>query len=152
MTQTQQPPTSVALVLRRTFDAPRETVFKAWTQPAILQQFMGGRGCKRVDVDLRTGGAYRMTMVGPDGPEGEDFVAKGIYREVSIPERVVCTWTWEEDDPADEHETLLTLEFLAKGNQTELVLTHENFKDAAQCERHTAGWNSVLDNYGKLIS
>jgi uncharacterized protein YndB with AHSA1/START domain len=150
MTQVTNP-SAVALVLRRTFDAPRETVFKAWTDPAIMQQFLGpaNRGCKNVQVDLRAGGAYRIVM---DGPDGEDFIAKGIYREVVVPERVVCTWLWEEDDPSQEHETLLTLEFIAKGNQTELVLTHENFKDAESCERHTEGWMAILDAYAKLIA
>jgi len=150
MTQTQHP-SAVALVLRHTFDAPRETVFKAWTDPAIMQQFLGpGEAeCKEVQVDLRVGGAYRIVV---PGPNGDDWAAIGTYREVVVPERVVCTWRWQEDDPSQEHDTLLTLEFIAKGAQTELVLTHENFKDAESCQGHTHGWSEILDKYAKLIA
>ncbi|HVA28759.1 MAG TPA: SRPBCC domain-containing protein [Candidatus Baltobacteraceae bacterium] len=150
MTQTQNP-AAIALVLRRTFDAPRETVFKAWTDPAIMRQFFDPteRGCKGIEVDLRTGGAYRIAMVGSDG---SDFVAVGTYREVVVPERVVCTWRWLEDDPSQEHDTLLTLEFIARGQQTELVLTHENLRDAESCANHTEGWTKIIDACEKILA
>ena len=150
MTQTQHP-SAVAVVLRRTFDAPCETVFDAWTKPEIMQQFLGPRqgGCRSVQSDFRVGGSYRIVMPGPDGT---DWAVGGTYREISKPERVVCTWRWEEDDPSLEHDTLLTLEFHAKGTQTELVLTHENFKDAQSCEGHTEGWSIILDKYAEYIA
>jgi uncharacterized protein YndB with AHSA1/START domain len=150
MTQTQNP-AAIALVLRHTFDAPRETVFKAWTDAATMQQFFGpgDHQCKDVQVDLRTGGAYRITMVAPDG---ENIIVVGTYREVVVPERVVCTWRWLEDTPEDEYDTLLTLDFVAKGLQTELVLTHENFKTAESCENHTKGWSAILQACAKLIA
>jgi uncharacterized protein YndB with AHSA1/START domain len=145
MTQTQNP-AAVALVLRHTFDAPRETVFKAWTDPAIMQQFFAATEgeCRNVQVDLRVGGAFRVEMT-------SDFVAVGTYTEIVVPERVVCTWRWLEDTPEEEHDTLLTLEFITKGLQTELVLTHENFRDAASCENHRKGWTAILEACGELI-
>jgi uncharacterized protein YndB with AHSA1/START domain/predicted enzyme related to lactoylglutathione lyase len=135
---------ATALVLRRTFCAPREQLFAAWTTPATLKQFFGPGDVIVLDVqiDLRVGGAYHIVMRKPDG---EEIVARGIYRELVSPERIVCTWTWDEDDPALEKETLLTLEFVERGDATDLILTHEGFRDAQQCANHEAGWSTILD-------
>ena len=144
MTQTKAPsPTS--LVLRRTYDAPRAKVFEAWTDPEAMKVFMGPNDVKvpEVKVDFRVGGSYGITMLLPDG---ERLNVRGVYREIKRPERIVCTWQWEEDDPALERETLLTLEFFERGSQTEPVLTHENFRDADQRDRHEDGWTSILEN------
>jgi uncharacterized protein YndB with AHSA1/START domain len=139
------------LSLRRTFAAPRERVFAAWTTPEIARQFMGPGDVEASEIrmDPRTGGSYSITMVKPDG---ERLVASGVYREVRAPERIVCTWSWEEDDPALERETLLTLDFIERGEQTELVLTHENFRDAQQRDNHNEGWTEILDQLGPALA
>jgi uncharacterized protein YndB with AHSA1/START domain/predicted enzyme related to lactoylglutathione lyase len=136
--------TARALELRRTFNAPRERVFAAWTKPELIRQFLapGEVRIAELQLDVRTGGSYRITMIQPDG---ERYVAFGTYKEIREPELLRMTWTWEEDDPADEQETLLTVEFLERGNATELVLTHERFRDDAQRDRHEHGWTMVLD-------
>jgi predicted enzyme related to lactoylglutathione lyase len=90
---------------------------------------------------VRVGGRYRIAMLTPDG---ETFVAHGTYREVVPAQRLVMTWAWEEDDPADVHESLLTLEFAAHEDGTELTLTHENLASLESRERHGEGWNAVL--------
>jgi uncharacterized protein YndB with AHSA1/START domain len=103
-------PVAPALVLRRTYAAPRQRVFAAWTKPEIAMKFLGPDDVAVTDVrmDVRTRGSYRITMLMPDG---ERWNVGGTYREVRPPERLVMTWRWEEDKPEDEHETLLTLEF-----------------------------------------
>ena len=131
------------LVLRRTVNAPRNYVFDAWLTPEIMREFMGPGGTTVGDlsVDARVGGAYRITMNTPQGP----MVVGGVYREIIKPERIQCTWKWEEANPADEHDTLLTLEFIERGSQTEVVLTHENFKSNESRDSHEHGWNAILD-------
>lgn len=78
-------------------------------------------------------------------PDGEEYISYGTYRELTAPTKIVCTQQWEEDDKALERETLLTLEFRSSGPQsTELTLTHENFRDAEQRDRHANGWNGCF--------
>lgn len=137
-----------ALVIRRTYAASPQRVYEAWTDPELARQFLcpAGMTVGEVALDVRAGGKYRIEMLTPGG---EPYVAYGVYREVRPPSRLVMTWQWQEDNPADEHETLLTLEFLPHGNGTEFVLTHERLKNAESRASHAHGWNSMaekLDN------
>ncbi len=139
-----------ALVLRRTYNAPRERVFAAWTTPDVAMRFFSPGDVKATDIqmDVKPGGAYTITML---TPEKERFVARGTYREVKAPERLVMTWRWEEDDPAEEHVTLLTLDFNERGGETELVLTHENLASVESRDRHEQGWTSIVDQLAAVL-
>lgn len=141
-----QPPT---LTLRRTVNAPRDRVFAAWLTPEIMREFMAPEGVTigNLSVEPRVGGKYSIEMNTPQGI----MTVGGVYREIRKPERIQCTWKWEEDKPEDEHDTLLTLDFIEHGSQTEVVLTHENFKSNESRESHEHGWVSILDKLaGKL--
>ncbi len=133
-----------ALVLSRTYDAPPERVYAAWTDPAIAAKFMGPGNVKatKIEMDVRVGGAYQIVMVMEDG---STLPVRGIYRDVQPGKRLSMTWRWEEDDPADEYDTLLTIEFFDRGGKTELVLTHENFARAESRTNHEEGWTAILD-------
>ncbi len=148
MNQTQTP-ILPRVVLRRKYNASRERVFAAWTQPDIAAKFLGPGDITipEVQMDVRSGGSYRITMLKPDG---ERMVARGTYREVRPPERLSMTWRWEEDDPADEHESLLTLEFNELGSGTELVLTHDQFISAESRDRHEQGWSIIVDQLAEI--
>ena len=63
----------------------------------------------------------------------------------------MSTWWWEEDDPALARVTVLTLEFAAHGAQTEMTLTHENFRDA-QRHNHKYGWSSIVAKLERVVS
>ncbi len=132
------------LVLRRTYNAKRERVWKAWTDKNEMMAWHAPQGASVAEyvVDLRVGGAFRLTML---QASGEKLAAKGVYREITRPQRLSYTWTWEEDTPEEEHETLLTIEFNDFGEETEVALTHENLASAESRDRHTEGWNQVLD-------
>src|SRR3970282_1216695 len=89
-------PEEDALVITRLLDAPRELVWKAWTEPERMMRWWGPKGftapvCK---IDLRVGGVYLNCM---RSPEGQDFWSTGVYGEIGVPERIVCT-----DSLADE--------------------------------------------------
>jgi uncharacterized protein YndB with AHSA1/START domain len=141
--------TAAELVLRRTFDASRERLFAAWTTPEVIREFFGPGDVtiENVEIDARPGGAYRIDFKRADG---EGLTARGIYRELRSSEKIVCTWAWDEDDPALEKETLLTIEFFDRNGQTELVLTHELFRDAQQRDNHKEGWSAILDKLSKV--
>jgi uncharacterized protein YndB with AHSA1/START domain len=142
-----QASSTIGLELRRVYNASPERLFAAWTTPEAMERFFGPGEvqARDVSVDLRVGGRYQITMVMADG---EKMIAGGVYREIDPPHRLVCTWSWEEDEPELEIETVLTLEFLPKGNATELVLRHEGFRDDDQRDRHSAGWTQIVEQLG----
>jgi uncharacterized protein YndB with AHSA1/START domain len=139
-----------ALVLRRTFNAPRARVFAAWTNPELMRRFFSSDDSPVavLALDVRTGGSYRLAF---RQPSGEEWVVYGTYREVVPPERLSMTWRWAEDDPSLERETLLTLEFHDRAGATELVLTHVNFRDEQQRDSHKHGWTDMLDRLSGVL-
>ena len=139
--------TETTLRLRRTFAAPREKVFRAWTQPEELTKWWGPEGyaTPSAEVDLRVGGKYRLGMM--KLPDGKIFYLSGTYREVRPPERLVYTWRWEAQP---EHgETLVTVEFRAVGDSTEVDLIHEVFPTQKARDDHNRGWSGCLDRLAK---
>jgi uncharacterized protein YndB with AHSA1/START domain len=102
------PPNEPTILTRRVFDAPRELVFEAWTNPVYMQRWLGPRRLTWVvcDVDLRVGGKYRWVQRGPDGQE---YKFHGVYREIIRPEKLVGTFVFELA-PAHESVDTLTLE------------------------------------------
>jgi uncharacterized protein YndB with AHSA1/START domain len=132
-----------ALRLTRSFHAPREAVFRAFTERERFVQWWGPRGytVPQCEMDVRPGGAWRTVM---RSSEGTVHVVGGTYREVRAPERLVFTWAWETDGRRGD-QTLVTLEFRDRAGATEIVLTHEPFESADARDRHGEGWSSSLD-------
>src|SRR5688572_14315151 len=89
--------TDTALVITRTFDAPRALLFDAWTDPERMMQWWGPKGFTTTDctIDLRPGGTIHFRMSSPDGFE---IWCGGVYREIVPPERVVCTSYFSDAD------------------------------------------------------
>jgi uncharacterized protein YndB with AHSA1/START domain len=139
----------VKLEIRRTFEAPRQKVFEAWTSPEALNQWWGPEGyaTPSAEVDLRPGGRYRLGM--KKLPDGEIFYLSGAYREVRAPEKLVYTWRWEYD--AEFPETLVTVEFRDLGGRTEVVLTHEMLPNEKSRDEHNKGWNGCLDRLVRFL-
>jgi uncharacterized protein YndB with AHSA1/START domain len=136
----------IALNLRRTFSAPPERMYRAFTIPSEVQKWWGPGDytAPAVDIDLRVGGRFRITM---KPPQGEVIHLTGVYREVQPPRRLVFTWQWE----GDPVETLVTVEFMDRGGMTELVLTHERFPTAELCDQHKQGWGASLEKLPRAL-
>jgi uncharacterized protein YndB with AHSA1/START domain len=141
------------LVITRIFDAPRELVFKAWTEPEQLVRWMGPRGFKSTVVhsDTRPGGTYRIHML---GPSGDDHWTQGVFREIAEPERLVMAGSW-----ADVHgnptspETTLTLTFEQhESNKTRLTLHQAIFESVTARDEHRGGWSSSLDRLAEYVT
>ena len=139
------------LVITRLFDAPRETVFSAWVDPEQATQWWGPKGFTPVSctIDARVGGAWRRVMRSPDGAL---YRARGVYREVAAPSRLVFTYSWETGTGEAGHETLVTLTFTARGNQTELNLRQDVFETVAACDDHRGGWSSSLERFSEFLA
>lgn len=152
--------TNIQLQLTRVFDAPRELVFSAWTNVNHFQHWFGAAACEgssleSVKMDPRVGGKYRLQVRRADG---EYFTTVGVYREVKPPERLVFTWQFEKDGAGDQFgeveppEMLVTVEFKARGTQTELILTHEKFASEESRDRHQDGWTRCLNELAAFVS
>ncbi len=85
-----QTPDFATLQIRRTFTAPREKVFRAWTELEALDQWMcrdvPTHEVKYLELSVRTGGRYRIEV---KDPAGETYLGQGVYREVKPPEKLV---------------------------------------------------------------
>jgi uncharacterized protein YndB with AHSA1/START domain len=127
---THLPKMSDDFVITRELDAPRDLVFKAWTEPERLAQWWGPKGVTMVStkVDLRPGGIFHYGMRGPDGRE---MWGKFVYREIVPPERMVFIVSFSDEDggvtrhpmaPAWPLEMINTLTLTEHDGKTTLTL------------------------------
>ena len=146
---TPQESAPIALKITRTFAAPREKVFRAWTEAQALKSWFAptDKYVTRIpQLDVRVGGLYRIEMEF----EGKTHTVVGAYREVKPPEKLVFTWRWE-TEPA-HGDTLVTIELFDHGGKTEVVLTHERFPSDAARDEHNKGWTGCLDRLGQYVA
>lgn len=148
------------LVITRTFDAPRELVWQAWTRPEHIAKWLGpGPFTVRVDeYDLRVGGQWRYVMIGPDGTE---YPSLGQFREVLPPCRLVTTDEFGEgfDQVMDVDlptgiVTTVVFEDLGDRTQVTIRMSHPTVEDRIKHENMGVmpGWNATLDKLGELLT
>jgi uncharacterized protein YndB with AHSA1/START domain len=152
-----QTPDDATLVLTRLLNAPQELAFNAWTSAEHIQQWMRpepGMVVPFTSMDLRVGGKFRIQMKKPDG---EFFTAVGLFKEVKPPERLVYTWDWEKDGSGAEFgevegkPSLITVQFLNRGQLTEMVLTHTRFATVASRDSHAQGWGKIAESFAAFV-
>lgn len=138
------------LVIERTFDAPRDLVFQAWTDKEHMVKWWGPAGftIPLCEIDFREGGRYRACMREPDGT---DHIITGVYQEINAPEKLVFTWAWEEDG-VPGHEMLVSVDFAADGDKTHLTLTHTGFENEESREGHNQGWCSSFECLTEILA
>jgi uncharacterized protein YndB with AHSA1/START domain len=149
-TATQQKQFTITRVL----DAPRAQVWRIWTDPDEAPYWLRPRSLTtprdRVDFDVRPGGAYRYTMVAPDGTE---YPTGGTYREVVPPERLVFTWGGPDD--ADEVMPVVTVELAeqgASGEQTLMTFRLDGLEGQPGDNSFYDGWAEALDLLGERLA
>ncbi|WAS93524.1 SRPBCC family protein [Nannocystis punicea] len=146
-----EPASDRELVINRLFAAPRELVFKTWTEPHHVVRWWGPRGFTTTirEMDVRPGGVWRYVMHGPDGV---DYANRIRYREVVAPERLVYDHDGDsDDDPRGFH---VTVDFHARGEQTEVVMRMRFASAAARdqaVEHAGAGATSTFDRLRELL-
>jgi uncharacterized protein YndB with AHSA1/START domain len=111
-------PADDQILITREFDAPRELVWRAYTEPELVRRWWhANRGEMTVcDIDLRVGGGWRYVMVTPDGVE---VAFHGEYREVVPHDRIVSTEVYE---AVPDAEAVDTIEFTEAGGRTTITL------------------------------
>ena len=138
-----------ALRLSRRLKAPREAVFRAFTDPAALAKWFGPENVNvtKVEVDLRPGGAYSMVF---NAADGDSHGLSGVYREISPPDRLVMTWVWGHGGMAGI-ETLVTIELAEADGETELTLSHEKLPSQEFVDLHRQGWTSSFNCLDRVV-
>jgi uncharacterized protein YndB with AHSA1/START domain len=136
-----------SLTLKRRFKATPAQVYKAWTDPAQLAQWMGPAEVTAVEAtaDVRVGGRYHVRMIAPD----DEHNVGGVYREVVPNEKLVFTWAWRS---TPERESLVTVLIKPDGDGSLLTLIHEQFFDEAARDRHEFGWTGSLNKLERLFA
>lgn len=141
------------IVITRVFDAPRSLVFKAWTDPKHVAQWWGPKGftTRVTEMDLRSGGQWRYVMIGPDGTE---YPAKSVFREIVPSERIVTSDEFDEGiekvmniDLPEGMVTTAIFEDLEGKTRLTIQIMHQSADDRRKHEEMgvIAGWNSSLD-------
>jgi uncharacterized protein YndB with AHSA1/START domain len=139
------------LEITRVFDAPRELVFKVWTQPEHLVRWWGPKGfttpsCR---MEVKPGGSYRTQI---RSAEGKEHCMRGVFREVVPPERLVMTFAWEDGNGEPGHETLVTVSFADQGGKTRLTFRHGVFETVADRDSHQRGWSQFMDSLAAYLA
>ncbi|TWT90811.1 hypothetical protein Mal64_12080 [Pseudobythopirellula maris] len=134
------------LVLRRSYTAPRERVFRAWTDPEQISLWLRPTPeikIERAESDPRVGGAYKITYLVPNDPDPK--IIEGEYVEFDRPARLAFTWVWRPPHEYAGELTQVTVELTERDGQTDLVLTHERFPAEAMRDHHAWGWTGAID-------
>lgn len=155
MAPATDPPGSPALELRRVVDAPRELVWRAWTQVEMRLAWWGPPEWPAVhtEQDLRPGGRWRACL--RSASDGRLLWQGGIYREIVPPERLVFSFKWESDthEDGDPVETLVTV-LLAElpDGRTQLDFRQEGLKSAQSLAGHREGWTGSLTRLDRWLA
>lgn len=151
------------ITVTRLIDAPQAAVFRAWTEPARLLRWWGPKGftTPHCTVDLRVGGLFHYCM---RSPEGKDYWGRGIYREVSAPERIAYmdSFADEAGEPVEPAaygmsaefpaETQVTVELSREQGQTKVTVRHALPASAPEREGCQQGWSEMLENLAEEMS
>jgi uncharacterized protein YndB with AHSA1/START domain len=135
--------------IERTFTAPAEAVFDAWTSPDVMRRWFRpapGWGTPEAEVDLRVGGRVRVVMRGADGTEVE---ALGEYTLIDRPRRLVMTWTFD-DDPSNEQ--LIELSFTESGDSTTVLMVNSGISTAERRDGQDWGWHGCFDELERALA
>jgi len=139
------------LTITRVFEAPRQLVFKAWTDTDPGNQWSVPRGFAVAvfENDLRPGGSWRLCM---RSPEREELWVGGVYREIVPPERLVLTHAWQAPDGTPGHETLITVVLAAHGGRTEMSFQQTGFESVGERDGHRDGWSECFDRLEEQLA
>jgi len=136
------------LRIERTFQAPAETVFDAWTSDEVIRrwwQVENSWETSGAEVDLRVGGVVRVVMRDPD--KDAEYGGGGHYTEIERPTRLAFTWTWDNDT----RETLIEIDFEETDGATKVTFTHSGLWDEEAVRDHEDGWSKILDRLGRTL-
>lgn len=144
---TQEP--GHAVRIERTFDAPAQDVFDAWTSPEVMRRWFHCQpdwDTPEAEVDLRVGGKVRVVMRRPDGTQVK---AQGKYTSIDRPHRLVMTWTFDDDR---SNQQLVELTFSESEGSTTVVMINSRISTDERRDAQEQGWYGCLDELERLLA
>ena len=135
--------------IERSFNAPAEDVFDAWTSPEVMRRWLhpgSDWGTPVAEVDLRVGGKVRVVMRRPDGTQAE---ARGQYTLLDRPRRLAMTWTFD-DDPSNEQ--LIELSFSESQGSTTVLLVNSRISSEERRDAQDWGWRGCFNELERLLA
>ena len=136
------------LRIERTYRAPAEAVFDAWTSEEVMRRWWHterGYETSQAEVDLRVGGAVRVVMRDPE--TGAEYGGGGLYTEIDRPRRLAFTWLWDEET----RRTLIEIDFDETDGVTTVRFVHSGLWDEEAVRSHEDGWSKVLANLARVL-
>jgi uncharacterized protein YndB with AHSA1/START domain len=136
------------LRIERTYEAPAEAVFDAWTSEEVLRRWwrpQDGWNTPEAVVEPHVGGTIRVVMHDRDG---DRHGASGTYTEVERPTRLAFTWTWN----GSSRQGLVEVDFEEREGLTRVVFTHSGLEDEESVRSHEGGWGYLLDELGRYLA
>jgi uncharacterized protein YndB with AHSA1/START domain len=139
---------ATTLRIERTFQAPAEAVFRAWTSAEVIRRWWQaevGWETSEAEVDLRVGGAVRVVMRDP--AKDAEHGGGGTYTEIEVPRRLAFTWLWD----GDTRRTLIEIDFEEADGVTTVRFTQSGLWDEAAVRSHEGGWGRILDSLARML-
>jgi uncharacterized protein YndB with AHSA1/START domain len=136
------------LRMERTFQAPAQAVFDAWTSEEVMRRWWHAEHdweTTEASVDLQLGGEVRVVMRNPH--EDVEYGGGGRYTEIDPPHRLAFTWLWDGSDKRQ----LIELDFEETGGATTVRFTHRDLWDEAAVRSHQRGWGKAFDNLARTL-
>src|SRR4030066_255467 len=163
MSRNAAEPKEEGLVITRVFDAPRELVWKSWTEPERVKRWWGTKvfTAPSIKIDLRVGANYHYCMRSPDG---KDYWSTGVFREIVPLERIVATDSFAAKEgnngPGPYYgmsgdfplEMILTVTFEELEGKTRLTLHHTGMPSGTDSDLARQGWNESLDKLAAVLA
>lgn len=127
------------IVLTRVYDASRELVFRAWTEPSRIVQWFGPRGfsCTTHEIDIRVGGRWRFDMLAPNG---QRYPNRMVFLEIDAPKRLVFDHGGDVDDDPGRFRVTVTFDEQSNGKT---VLTLRQLHPTAAQRTWAIGFGAV---------
>ncbi|MBC7371639.1 MAG: SRPBCC domain-containing protein [Bdellovibrionaceae bacterium] len=161
--ETPPAPKTEDVVITRVFKAPRDQVWKTWTEPERIKKWWGPKkySAPVVKNDLRIGGKYLYAM---KSPQGQIYWSTGTYQDLDVHARIIATDSFADENgnvvspttygmPADtpnELHVIVTFEEEDKGKTT-LTIKHMGMPPGQMAEMTKAGWNESLDKFAVAL-
>lgn len=141
-----------SVTVRRRFSGRRERVFEAFRHKESLAQWFSPSPQVALQIlafEFEPEGAFRFRYLFPDGSQS---TVKGVYRSIIPSKQLAFSWVWEEPDRHAGIVTEVEIDFVSKGSETEIVITHDRLPDRESEDRYDTGWTVYLDRLTSYVS
>jgi uncharacterized protein YndB with AHSA1/START domain len=149
MDHAASPKAMSTLRMERTYRAPAQAVFDAWTSEEVMRRWWHAEHdweTTEATVDLRVGGVVRVVMRNPH--DGAEYGGGGTYTEIDPPNRLAFTWLWD----GTSTRQLIQINFEESGGVTTVRFTHSGLWDEEAVRSHEEGWSGAFDNLERALA